>query len=107
MARTMRRSALDGEKSNSSAACGTLSKPMKAQGAMATIAMIAATGLTPSGSAGDILPKWVVGLAITEMMIAVTAMIISTQAQYWTRPDRAGPRLLRTAEATRAFAARR
>ena len=69
---------------------------------MATIAMIAATGLTPSGSAGDILPKWVVGLAITETMIAATAMIISTQAQYWTRPDRAVPRMLRTAKTTSA-----
>ena len=92
--------ALAGGKSNSSAAWGTLSKPMKAHGAMATIAAMAATGFTPEGKAGVALDSTVCGLISTPTRMQATAISMITQAMNWMRPESAVPRMLSNANTT-------
>src|SRR5699024_2016318 len=95
MAKMISIKALFDEKLNYSAACGTLSKPTNANGAMATMEMIAANAVVSDANNGCRFSKPVPGLALTIKVIATILTTITVQKTNCIRPDKLVPFILK------------
>src|SRR5690625_256380 len=94
-ARTISVNAFLAGKSNSSAACGTTSNPTNAQGAIATIEMIAANVVLFDGKQGCIFDRPAPGCAPTKIVIKTTAITITDAKKNCIRPDKPVPLTLK------------
>src|SRR5699024_6695029 len=95
MAKMISIKALFDEKLNSSAACGTLSKPTNAHGVMATMEMIAANAVVSEVNNGSRFSKRVPGLASTVKVIATMQITIIVQKANCIRTDKHVPFILK------------
>src|SRR5699024_2833636 len=90
-AKIMRPNAFLAGKSNSSAACGTASKPTKAHGAMATIEMIAAKEVFPVTKTGSKFAILVLDCNPTTSVIKTTPTTIKQAKTNCILPDKPVP----------------
>src|SRR5699024_8812134 len=98
MAKIISINALFEEKLNSSAACGTLSNPTNAHGAIATMEIIAANAVVSTGKYGCIFEIPDPGCIPTIKVIATTPTTIILQKINCILPDKSVPLTLKKAK---------
>src|SRR5699024_11511580 len=91
---------------NSSAACGILSNPIYAQGAIATIAIMDEIAPTSGLNSGCMLEKELEGFKIIAMVNKITPPSKQIQKINWVNPDKLAPRIFTSAKAINAIQAK-
>src|SRR5690625_3551519 len=93
------------EKLNTSAACGILTKPIYAQGAMATMAIIEEIAPTSGLKRGCKFVNELEGCKTMPIVNKIKPPSKAIQKTNWAKPDKSDPRMLMKAKRTNAIQA--